>query len=333
MHTCGSRRGRGGIHPTKSSAVLATLSSESPPALVDLLWPRSLHCWVSENRGQGSPIAFDRLAASILELISETGAHRRTTADHSTTIARCGRRNAFFFYGARTLPTSLLALHLVVARCLCCSRGNAKEQRSTPPLLDALPLCMSLARSTLPQVAAQHGPDNAPRGVSQSDALSDDSMDAFVIGVDAADQTNFSSTTSPRHVRFPDSRQNDVSATSSAIASLTSQSTLETLSTRLDRSPGERDPRRGVLRESFFDHWKDDASGVDMESPEEMQKKDPLGTQIWKLYHKTKGQLPNGERLENLTWRMMSMNLRRKEAERQRYRIIACGLGESKSVS
>jgi GATA-binding protein len=48
-----------------------------------------------------------------------------------------------------------------------------------------------------------------------------------------------------------------------------------------------------------------------------MHTHDPLGTQIWKLYHRTKGQLPNGERLENLTWRMMSMNLRRKERERQ----------------
>lgn len=126
---------------------------------------------------------------------------------------------------------------------------------------------------------------------------------------------------SPRHVRFPEGRTHDTtSGTSSAIASLTSQSTLETLSTRLDLSPTERDTRKGLLRESFFEQWKDDASGIEAESPEEMQKKDPLGTQIWKLYHKTKGQLPNSERLENLTWRMMSMNLRRKELERLRYR-------------
>ena len=50
-----------------------------------------------------------------------------------------------------------------------------------------------------------------------------------------------------------------------------------------------------------------------METPEEMQKKDPLGTQIWKLYSKTKTRLPNQERMENLTWRMMAMNLRRRE--------------------
>jgi hypothetical protein len=76
----------------------------------------------------------------------------------------------------------------------------------------------------------------------------------------------------------------------------------------------------GILRDNFFEPWKDDASAhVGVPSPEEMQKNDPLGTQIWKLYCKTRGQLPNSERLENLTWRMMSMNLRRKELERQGY--------------
>lgn len=188
---------------------------------------------------------------------------------------------------------------------------------------------MSLARFGLPQSGDQHG-EHELRGVP--DAFSDDSMDAFITGIDDADKANTHSTTSPRHVRFPDSRHNDTSGSSSAIASLTSASTLETLSTRLDRSPNERDPRKGMLRESFFQEWKDDASGVEMETPEEMQKKDPLGTQIWKLYHKTKGQLPNGERLENLTWRMMSMNLRRKEAERQRYGVRVHLMRRSKEI-
>jgi GATA-binding protein len=47
-----------------------------------------------------------------------------------------------------------------------------------------------------------------------------------------------------------------------------------------------------------------------------MQRKDPLATQIWKLYSRTKAQLPNQERMENLTWRMMAMSLKRKERER-----------------
>jgi len=107
------------------------------------------------------------------------------------------------------------------------------------------------------------------------------------------------------------------SASSSALHSLTSASTLSTLESKLDLSPTDPSARKGLLRDSVFNEWQDHAPSMDEENPEEMQKKDPLGTQIWKLYHKQKGQLPNSERLENLTWRMMSMNLRRKELERQ----------------
>ncbi|KAI9817584.1 MAG: hypothetical protein M1827_001196 [Pycnora praestabilis] len=76
--------------------------------------------------------------------------------------------------------------------------------------------------------------------------------------------------------------------------------------------------RSELLQDSFFPDWKDDASSGDLDSPDEMQKKDPLGTQIWKLYSKHKTQLPNQERMENLTWRMMAMNLKRKEREQAR---------------
>lgn len=155
---------------------------------------------------------------------------------------------------------------------------------------------------------------------------------------------------SPRHVNQQSLRNQDAAAaaaanttssgsgTSSAIASLTSQSTLDTLSTRLDLSPTERDARKGLLRDTFFEHFRDDsvssvAAQSELETPEEMQKNDPLGTQIWKLYHKTKGQLPNSERLENLSWRMMSMNLRRKELERQGYvHVLQCFIMDSRIV-
>ncbi|KAL8790613.1 MAG: hypothetical protein Q9213_000460 [Squamulea squamosa] len=75
---------------------------------------------------------------------------------------------------------------------------------------------------------------------------------------------------------------------------------------------------RNVLGEAVFPDWRDDATSADLIHPDEMQKKDPLGTQIWKLYSRTKTQLPNQERMENLTWRMMAMNLKRKEQERLR---------------
>jgi len=166
------------------------------------------------------------------------------------------------------------------------------------------------------------------------DAFFDDSIYATfgVAGPDMMDTDTPNTISSPQHVRPPPSRLNDNnSGSSSALHSLTSASTLSTLESKLDSSPTEVTGRRGLLRDSLLDSWKNDGTGPELESPEEMQKQDPLGAQIWKLYHKTRGQLPNSERLENLTWRMMSMNLRRKELERQGYicsqRVLVAQVG------
>lgn len=78
---------------------------------------------------------------------------------------------------------------------------------------------------------------------------------------------------------------------------------------------GEPSVRKQLLRDSIFPTWKDDSAGDELDSPEEMQRKDPLATQIWKLYSKTKKQLPNQERMENLTWRMMAVSLRKHRQE------------------
>lgn len=82
----------------------------------------------------------------------------------------------------------------------------------------------------------------------------------------------------------------------------------------LDLPSPDEIARNELLQDAVFPTWKDDSVGdMALESPEELQKKDPLGTQIWKLYSRTKTKLPNQERMENLTWRMMAMNLRRRE--------------------
>ena len=70
-----------------------------------------------------------------------------------------------------------------------------------------------------------------------------------------------------------------------------------------------------IFQDAVFPSWKDDADSETLDDPEELSKKDPLGTQIWKLYSRTKTRLPNQERMENLTWRMMAMNLKRRERE------------------
>ena len=81
-------------------------------------------------------------------------------------------------------------------------------------------------------------------------------------------------------------------------------------------SPTNSAAQDGLLQDPIFPEWKTGAPRGG-ESPEVLQKQDPLAAQIWRLYTRTKSQLPNQERMENLTWRMMAMSLRRKEREQQ----------------
>lgn len=86
----------------------------------------------------------------------------------------------------------------------------------------------------------------------------------------------------------------------------------------LDVTPTEDPARRGVLDEAIFPAFSNDAGSASVGSPAQLQKDDPLGTQIWKLYARAKTQLPNSERMENLSWRLMSLNMRRAEQARNR---------------
>ena len=87
----------------------------------------------------------------------------------------------------------------------------------------------------------------------------------------------------------------------------------------MEVSTADDSARRSMLQDAIFPAFGNDAGNTpSVESPEEMQKNDPLGTQIWKLYSRAKTQLPNAERMENLTWRMMAMNMRRAELDRNK---------------
>jgi len=55
-----------------------------------------------------------------------------------------------------------------------------------------------------------------------------------------------------------------------------------------------------------------DASQCD---PEKLAKDDPLATQVWRMYARTKANLPHAQRMENLTWRMMALALKKKKDE------------------
>lgn len=52
--------------------------------------------------------------------------------------------------------------------------------------------------------------------------------------------------------------------------------------------------------------------------PAAMAKQDPLVTQVWKMYARTKATQPHAHRMENLTWRMMALALQKKKREEKR---------------
>ena len=81
----------------------------------------------------------------------------------------------------------------------------------------------------------------------------------------------------------------------------------------LDLSTAQSFARRELLSGSF-EHLGG-VYKIPEESPEDMQKKDPLATQVWKLYSKQKNVLTNAERMENLSWRMMAMTLRKDQMQ------------------
>lgn len=68
-----------------------------------------------------------------------------------------------------------------------------------------------------------------------------------------------------------------------------------------------------LLSENLFPPRKPTIENAEDEDSEEKKKEDPLATQVWRLYTKAKDTLPNGSRLENLTWRMMAMTLNKKK--------------------
>lgn len=52
-------------------------------------------------------------------------------------------------------------------------------------------------------------------------------------------------------------------------------------------------------------------------SADEMLRRDPLMTEVWRFFTQTKQLLPERERMENMTWRMMALKLRRDSKEQQ----------------
>ncbi|POR38421.1 Uncharacterized protein TPAR_01380 [Tolypocladium paradoxum] len=85
----------------------------------------------------------------------------------------------------------------------------------------------------------------------------------------------------------------------------------------------------GLLGPALFPSLQ--SAGPDAaQSLDQMQDDDPLATQVWKFFKATKQQLPNQQRMENLTWRMMALNLRRQKHEEELQRRNQLQLHQSR---
>ena len=77
--------------------------------------------------------------------------------------------------------------------------------------------------------------------------------------------------------------------------------------------------RDALLRTSALGPFERATAANFVPTPEEMQRQDPIAMQVWRYFADTKRRLPNQDRMENLTWRMMHLTLRkRRQAEEAR---------------
>ncbi|CZT12344.1 probable nitrogen regulatory protein areA [Rhynchosporium graminicola] len=179
-------------------------------------------------------------------------------------------------------------------------RGGLLQRAHPPPSSDAI--MMANFRSNVNGDTQSHPISSTATSIAEHDFR----FPRRPVG--SSSDEAFTSNTSPSTANSSATPQSGVTSYNNTLDSGASESD------KLDFSAGSS-ARKELLRESFFPTWKDDAADSSLDSPDEMQRKDPLATQIWRLYSKTKKQLPNSERMENLTWRMMAMNLRKQRAE------------------
>lgn len=106
--------------------------------------------------------------------------------------------------------------------------------------------------------------------------------------------------------------------TTAAASSMAKKTTIDSSSgmrnslkeLRFDLSRTIDDAQGKLSKTQAFSGFRDGIAGMS-DSPDDLAKDDPLATQIWRYFAKTKQSLPNQERMENLTWRMMHVNLRK----------------------
>lgn len=148
----------------------------------------------------------------------------------------------------------------------------------------------------------------------------DQSEDAAAISSSNAAPTAAAPSTSPSMTRVDGTASTNANSSN---AKLGMRNSLKEL--RFDLSRTIDDAQGKLSNTQAFSGFRDGIAGMS-DSPDDLAKDDPLATQIWRYFAKTKQNLPNQERMENLTWRMMHVNLRnqqQKTAEFDRYAMPA----------
>lgn len=88
------------------------------------------------------------------------------------------------------------------------------------------------------------------------------------------------------------------------------------LSLALDQRPKGVHDR--ILTSAAFPPFQQSATmAADNQNLDQIRSEDPLVIQMWKFFHRTKQSLPNQERMENLSWRLMAMNLRKMQTQQE----------------
>jgi GATA-binding protein len=88
-----------------------------------------------------------------------------------------------------------------------------------------------------------------------------------------------------------------------------------------------------LLGDALFPDLRNAGAASSKQSLDQAQRDDPIAMQIWKLFSQTKQQLPNQQRMENMTWRMMTLSMRKQKREMQNRYVLWLRFISSSNIS
>ncbi|KAI0645547.1 hypothetical protein C8Q79DRAFT_1010490 [Trametes meyenii] len=204
------------------------------------------------------------------------------------------------------------------------------------PHLDSLSLNFPSHRSSFDFGAPSHQPsERFAHGIPPSLWMSPTSMPSSSSSYSEASFLSLSQMGPPRHPSIPDS----VGTSSSPTALSLLDSGKSTAPTSASSPKGlvlsdmfsdplfpsrqsSSDERRQQVFRSPKVSGSPDLKALELLSedadPEKMAREDPLATQVWKMYARQKATLPHAQRMENLTWRMMALALKKKKEDEEK---------------